>query len=295
MAELSLPGDTTTPRRRPLPDLNRGLVLGWPSLMLWVFAALPLLILMAVSLSHNVEGGSWALGMGLENYRRLLGPRYLEILLYSLMVSALVAVVSVAIAFPFAFFISRLSHRVQVLWLVFLLAGLSLSEVLVAFAWQVMLSRNIGLSQVLVWAGLMARPVSLQPSFGAVLTALVYFVLPYTFLLFYPPLSRMDDSLLDAARTMGASPLRSFLTVVIPIHRIPLIGSLLLVFVFVLGAYVTPTQLGRPEHWTLSVHITDQATTAFNLPFAAALAILLMGVALLLVGFTARLGRREAG
>lgn len=274
-------------------DINRGLVIGWPSLMIWIFAALPLLILLVVSLSQNIEGGSWELGLGLENYQRLLEPRYLQILLYSLGVSALVAVISVTLAFPLAFFITRLSRRAQVAWLVFLLASLSLSEVLIAFAWQVMLSRNIGISQVLVWLGLLQRPVSLQPGFGAVLTALVYFVLPYTFLLFYPPLSRLDNSLLDAARTLGAGPVRVFFSVVLPMHKIPLIGSLILVFVFVLGAYVTPTQLGRPQHWTLSVHITDQATTAFNLPFAAALAMLLMLVSLLMVGFTSWLGRGE--
>lgn len=67
-----------------------------------------------------------------------------------------------------------------------------------------------------------------------------------------------------------------------------------MVFVFTLGAYLLPQVLGRPQHWTLSVLITDQAIFQSNLPFAAAMAIFLMLVSLALVGLTMMLGSREA-
>jgi putative spermidine/putrescine transport system permease protein len=203
-----------------------------------------------------------------------------------------VAVIAVAIGFPFTWFVSRLGHGAQVLWLVGLMCVLTLSEVLVAFAWQILLSRTIGISNLLVAVGLLDRAVSLQPSLGAVGVALVYLVLPYTFLLFYPPLSRLDRSLLEAATTMGAGPAKGFWTVILPVMRMPIIGAGILVFVYVLGAYVAPSQLGQPEHWTISVYITDEATTAFNLPFASAMAMVLLAVCLGLVIVTARLGRR---
>jgi putative spermidine/putrescine transport system permease protein len=67
-----------------------------------------------------------------------------------------------------------------------------------------------------------------------------------------------------------------------------------MVFVFNLGAYLLPQVLGRPEHWTLSVHITDQAVFQSNIPFAAAMAIFLMLVSLALVGLTLLLGRERS-
>ena len=66
-----------------------------------------------------------------------------------------------------------------------------------------------------------------------------------------------------------------------------------MVFVFNLGAYVLPQVLGKPQHWTLSVLITDQAVMQANMPFAAAMAIFLMVVSLALVGLTLMLGQEK--
>ena len=92
---------------------------------------------------------------------------------------------------------------------------------------------------------------------------------------------------------LGASPLRTFFLVVIPVMRSSIISALIMVFVFNLGAYVLPQVLGRPQHWTLSVLITDQAIFQSNLPFAAAMAIFLMVVSLALVGVTLMLGQQR--
>ena len=111
-------------------------------------------------------------------------------------------------------------------------------------------------------------------------------------LLLYPPLSRLDPELPEAARTMGASPLRTFITVVVPLLRPSILAGLIMVFVFVLGAYLIPQILGRPQHWTLSVLITDQAIYQSNLPFAAALAVFLLAASLGLIVLTLAIGRR---
>lgn len=259
------------------------------AIILVLLAATPILLIFYASFGTNVPAGGWEAVFTTENYERFLQPRFLGILTFSLGVSALVAVLAVAIGFPFSWFITRLSRRGQIAWLVFVLAVLSLSEVLVAFSWQVLLSKTLGIPNWLFQLGLLPTKVSMQPGFWALVVSMTYTVVPYTILLFYPPLSRLDPSLTEAARTMGATPTRTFFTVVIPNMRQPIIGGWILVFVYVLGAYVTPTQLGRPQHWTMSVHITDQATTTFNLPFASAMAIVLMVVALGLVAITSRL------
>jgi putative spermidine/putrescine transport system permease protein len=83
---------------------------------------------------------------------------------------------------------------------------------------------------------------------------------------------------------MGASPWRTFWTVVVPICRPIIVAGFLLVFVFTLGSYLIAAILGRPEHWTLSVFISDQANFNANVPFAAAMAIFLTVLSLAIVG-----------
>lgn len=95
---------------------------------------------------------------------------------------------------------------------------------------------------------------------------------------------------------MGASGPRAFFGVILPNLRGAIMGAFILVFVFTLGSYLLPQLLGRSEHWTLSVHITDQAVYQANLPFAAAMSVFLMLAALALVGLASLAGRdRRAG
>jgi putative spermidine/putrescine transport system permease protein len=136
--------------------------------------------------------------------------------------------------------------------------------------------------------------VSLSPGFGAVLTGMVYQALPYAVLVLYPSVSRLDPSLVEAARTLGASPLLAFFNLVVPTLRNALLATFIMVFVFALGSYLLPQLLGRPQHWTLSVLITDQAIYQSNMPFAAAMAVFLVLVSLALVGLSLLIGRRGA-
>ena len=171
---------------------------------------------------------------------------------------------------------------------------LSLSEVIIGFAWSTLFSRTAGITNLFG----RRRPDGASrwrcsPSFGAVLTGMVYQALPYTILVLYPALVRLDPTLLEAARTLGASPVRAFFNVVVPALRNTIVATLIMVFVFALGSYLLPQILGRPQHWTLSVLITDQAIYQSNMPFAAAMAVFLVLMSLALVGLTLLVGRRE--
>lgn len=161
---------------------------------------------------------------------------------------------------------------------------------LIAFSWQILLSRTGGIANILVWVGLVEKSFAMTPSAGAVLAALVYLAVPFSVLLLYPAISRLDRSFTEAARTLGASPLRSFFTVVIPITRPAIISSGVTIFVLTLGAIVVPQVLGKPQHWTLSVLITDQAIFNFNMPFASALAVVLLIISASVIAVVTRLG-----
>src|SRR3546814_18641309 len=101
--------------------------------------------------------------------------------------------------------------------------------------------------------------VALVPNFAAVLTGMVYQALPYTILVIYPALVRLDNSFMEAELTLGASPLRAFFTIVIPMMRNNIVATPIMVFVFALGAYLLPQILARPQNWHLSAMIPHRA------------------------------------
>ncbi|RKF17092.1 ABC transporter permease [Roseovarius spongiae] len=256
--------------------LGRVLDLVPSSVMIGVFFVVPFVLILLTSFSVETETGDYALGFSLAHFERFATWFYIERALFSAGLCALIALLSLLIAFPFTYLLTRFGPRTQTLWLIYILAQLSLSEVLIAFSWQILLSRTGGVANILVWVGLAEKSFAMAPSAGAVLAALVYLAVPFSVLLLYPAISRMDKALTEASRTLGASPLRSFFTVVIPVTRPAIISSGVTIFVLTLGAIIVPQVLGKPEHWTLSVLITDQAIFNFNMPFASALAVVLL-------------------
>lgn len=262
----------------------------FPSAMLLTFFVVPFGLMIAVSFFQRSSGGFYEPIVTIDNYARFFTLFFARILGFSLMLAAGVAAICIAVGAPFTYLLTRMKRRVQVPWLVALLGVLSLSEVIIGFAWSTLLSRTAGITNLLVPLGLMEGPQALTPGLGAVLAGMVYQAFPYSVLVLYPSFSRLDPSLAEAGRTLGASPLRAFSTVILPAMRQTLLATFIIVFVFALGSYLLPQLLGRPQHWTLSVLVTDQAIYQSNMPFAAAMAVFLVLSSLALVGLTMLVG-----
>ncbi|MDO5642784.1 MAG: ABC transporter permease subunit [Paracoccus sp. (in: a-proteobacteria)] len=263
----------------------------WPALMLGVFFLVPFGIMLAVSVAHRDPSGFYEWGFEWASYARFMSAFFLRVMAVSLLVSLAAAAICVVIALPFTVFLAGMSNRIQTVVLVVLLAVLALSEVIIGFALSTLLSQTAGVGNLLFRLGLTDAARAYTPSLFALITGLCYIGFPFAVLVLYPPVSRLDPEITEAARTMGASDMRAFFGVTLPGLRGAITGAFILVFVFTLGSYLLPQLLGRPQHWTLSVHITDQAIYQSNLPFAAAMSVFLMLVALALVGLAALAGR----
>jgi len=279
-------------RREPPRTLADYGPLFFPAAMLIVFFVLPFGTMIAVSFFKRQQGGFYTPDFVFDNYARFLSAFFGGVLGFSLLLAIVVAICCVVLALPFTYLLTRMSRRAQIVWLVALLSILSLSEVIIGFAWSTLFSRTAGITNLFVTLGLMEQAVALTPSAGAVLTGMVYQAFPYTVLVLFPALVRLDPTLTEAARTLGASPVKAFFTVVVPALRNTIIATLIMVFIFALGSYLLPQLLGRPQHWTLSVLITDQAIYQSNMPFAAAMAVFLVLVTLALVALTVIAGRK---
>jgi len=271
------------------------LIAAYPTVMLAAFFLVPFVIMIVVSFYHRLEGSQsgYEPGFELTHYARFFSKLFIERILVSIEFASIAALLSVLVAFPFTYFLSRFTRRWQVVTLVFILSVLSLSEVIVAYSWSVLLSRTAGISNLFVFLGFMDKPTSWTPSYAAVLFGLTYFNLPFATLIMYPQCTRLDRELTEASQTLGASPIRTFFTVVVPLLWPTIMTAFIVLFVFTMGAFVTPLWLGKPEHGMFAIYIQDQALNRGNVPFAAAMSIFFMVTTLLLVLFTVWLGRKK--
>ncbi len=272
-------------------SFGRLLTLVPPSIAIGLFFVIPFSLIVLSSVAHQLQSGDFVFGFDTAHYERFFTSIFIGRAVYSAILSFSIAVISLLIAFPFTYVLTGFSKRTRTIWLVYILAQLSLSEVLIAFSWQILFSRTAGITNLAVWLGVLDKPFSLAPSALAVLVGLVYLALPFAVLLLFPALSRLDRSLIEASQTLGASPVRTFFTVVLPVSRPALISGGVTVFVLTLGAIIVPQVLGRPGHWTLSVLITDQAIYNSNMPFASALAVILLLMSGAVIGVVGWLNR----
>lgn len=264
----------------------------YPTFMMGVFFLIPFIIMLVVSFFARTAS-TYEPGFEFTHYARFFSPLFTTHLLVSVQFSVLASILSVAAAVPFTYFISRFRRRPQVIALVFLLCVLTLSEVIVAYSLSVVMSRSSGLPSFVEWLGLIDKARSWYPGYLANLFGLSFFNIPFAVLILFPSCTRLDRELTEAAQTMGASPFRSFTTIVLPLLDRTIMAALVLLFVFTMGAFVTPSWLGRPEDTMMAQLIANQALNRGNIPFAAALSMFFMAVTIILSLITVRLRRGD--
>lgn len=313
--------DTGAPAQARAPYVRQAVLPALLWTVVLVLCVVPLLLVIVISFGQKVEGAGWKWAFTFENYRRFfVGANwpeettrlYLIQLYWSLRYAVVASLLAVVTALPFTYLLTRRSRRAQARWLVFLLASLSLSEVFIVMGWDILLSNNSGLPALFAATGLtdwlkatgwfnvlrewgLANPrnVKFKTSELATVLTMSYLVWPYAVILLYPALSRLDPSLAEAARTMGARPWTVARTVILPAVRLPLIGTTMLLFVFLLGSYVVVTVFADPAKQTTSVSVYEHVRgSTLNAPFGATQSVILLVTAAVFLVIGQRLSRR---
>ncbi len=250
--------------------------------------ALPLGIVIVLSLLTRGDYGGAEQPWTGEAYRRLFDPLYALILWRSLWMAAVATALCLLLGFPLALYISRArKHRGLLLQLVIL--PFWTSFLIRTYAWLFLL-RDTGLiNTALLKVGAIHQPLPLLYNDGAVLLGLVYGYLPFMVLPLYAALERIDPSLAEAAADLGAKPLTITLRVIAPLAGSGILAGCLLVFIPSLGAYLTPDLMGGGRTVMVGNLVQNQFTTARDWPFGSAVALALMCItALLLLLFLRR-------
>jgi putative spermidine/putrescine transport system permease protein len=162
--------------------------------------------------------------------------------------------------------------------------------------WTILLGTEGLVNAALLGMGLITEPLLLMRSFWSVVLGMVHVLLPFMVLSIATVLGRIDPAYGEAAATMGATPLRSFLSVTLPLSVQGIAAGSVIVFCLTIGAYITPLWLGRGHVTVMAIGIHEQMVTLVDWPGGAASAMLLTFATLMLLAayglFLQRYARR---
>jgi len=258
---------------------SRGPLLVVPSaLWLGLFFTLPLIIVILISLVERGRAGGvrTPLVFTLEYYQRLADPLYLSILWRSVRIALVVTSVCVLLGYPLAVFMSRSLVRVRGALLLLVMIPFWTNFLVRTYAIKLMLGADGLVNSLLVSTGMVQAPLSLLFNEFAVVLGLVYGYLPFAVLPMYASVEKFDGRLMEAAADLGANLRRAFLRVMLPLTLPGVLAAVVLVFVPVVGAFITPDIMGGGKIEMIGTLINRQFGVARNWPFGSAMSLALM-------------------
>ncbi|MBV8188425.1 MAG: ABC transporter permease [Alphaproteobacteria bacterium] len=298
MTASALP-TTDMPTRFAPPRLLVGVAMLLPALgFLLAFLVLPSVILLSYSVLSQPQSGDIGLPFTASSYQRLISsPAYRHVAMTTLRVALFTSLFTSLLAYPLAMAIaygrplfSRITMSLVVLPLV-------VSVVVRTYGWQLVLG-NSG-TGVLNWLlhvlGAGTAPVQVMFTEWAIVIASVHVFLPLMVLPLAASLARIEPSLNEAARVLGAPAWRAFVRITLPLSVPGLIAGLTIVFSLTAASYVTPQMVGGSRGLMLGVLLEQQINTSFDWPMGAAIAAVMVGIALgATAGVEWLVGRRAA-
>lgn len=209
-------------------------------------------------------------------------PVYLRVLTRTLLASAIVTVVTVALAFPYAYVLVRTSSALaRKALLVALFLPFFIGQVVRAYGWLIVLGKEGLVNQGLVALGL--PPQNLLFNLPSVIFGLVQYMLPFAVLLVIPAITAIAEDLELAAESLGASWTAAFRTVVLPLARPGLIGAAVVVFTLTMTDFAIPEILGGGSNDFIASAVYDSFFQISNPGLGAALSLVLVAIGSVLV------------
>ena len=228
-------------------------------LPMYIFSILfvlgPLLYMIALSFATNHEGLGVTFRFTLENFRKMADPVYVG---------------------TFGYFMAKQSKRGKRLLMFLIMVPFWTSSLLRMYGWIIVLQAKGIVNTVLIRLGLIRVPIKILYSYPAVLIGMVYALLPFMILSVYSSVEKMDWTLVEAAKDLGASNWKAFSTVTLKLTLPGLLSGVILTFIPSMGLFFIADILGGNKIVLVGSLIQDQLGRGGNWPFAAALSVILM-------------------
>ncbi|SHO43649.1 ABC transporter permease [Desulfopila aestuarii] len=274
-----------------------GLFIFLTPVLLWLLLLIvvPHLELLMMSLQGKDDMGKavWTFA----NYRHFFVEKiYWYTFVRTALYAITVTVLTFCVTFPVAFYITKVvSPKFSGFLTILLLMPFWVSELVRVYGWMILLRESGVINHLLVSSGLMDSPVEMLYNDISMLMGLVYTSMLFMVVPLISALEGMDDSLIEAAHDLGASPLTIFFRIIIPYAAPGITSGSIVVFMLALGNYLTPKLMGGKNSLWFTEQIYNEFIASFNWNQGAAFGFLLLALSSVIIWFGLKLSRQELG
>ncbi|MDO4746050.1 MAG: ABC transporter permease [Bacillota bacterium] len=263
------------------------------SIWMIIFVMLPLIYILVISfMTRNVYGGI-EYTFTLENYKEMLQPLYLKVIWKSLKLAFLTTVVCLLVGYPLAYWIASKPSKTSAKLLMLVMIPYWTSSLVRLYSLNLLAMPNGFLNVFLMKLHIISEPLDLLYSDTMVMFGLITAMLPFSVLPLYSSIEKLDKSLIEASKDLGANSATTFRKVTIPQTMPGIVGCVLLVFIPSLGMYYVPEMLGGGKVMLVGTLVKNQFLVTKNWPFGASLAILLIMITLAMMWIYTRVGKLD--
>ena len=240
-----------------------------------VFVGGPLVMMVVLSFLTR-DGWSYALSFTWENYAALFTEQYLNVFRTSLSLACLSTVLVILLGYPFGLSAALSPDKFRRFYLSAQMIPYWVNSLLRLYGWIIIFRANGLLDKVLMGLGLTDEPLKLLYTYPAVVVGMVYVLLPFMFTSVYQVAEKLDLTCVEAARDLGASKMKAFFTVILPLTAPGLKTGVILTFIPSMGLFFIAQILGGNKIVLVGSLIEELLMKAHNQPMAAALSVVLM-------------------
>jgi spermidine/putrescine transport system permease protein len=235
----------------------------------------PLIFMVLLSFATNQGASGFTWDLTLANYRKLADPVYLDTFRKSLGLAFFSTLIIIAIGYPAGYCMSRLSKKGKTIMLLSIVIPFGVNSLIRLYGIIILLQSKGVVNSLLLRLHLIKEPLKMLYSYPAVVLGMVYALLPFMILAIYSSAEKLDWTLVEAARDLGASKAKAFATIIFPLTLPGLFSGVVLSFVPAMGLFFIADFLGGNKIVLVGSLIQDQMTRGSNWPFAAAIATVL--------------------
>ena len=213
----------------------------------------------------------------LSHYQRFFSdPFYRDFMWRSFKVAAYCTPITLLLGYPFAYVMARSSPNVRLALTLVLVIQFFTSYIVRTYALILVLGGNGIINRALLYLGVIDRPIKMLFNEVGVAIGLILVPLPFMIFPIYSVLKNIESNLEVAAASLGASRIRTFFHVTLPLSLPGVLAGIVLVFLFDLTAYIMPGMLGGGYFNMVANIIQEQAMAVLNKQFAAAMSVVLL-------------------
>ncbi|WP_127836324.1 ABC transporter permease [Clostridium prolinivorans] len=254
-------------------------------ILVWMIAffVVPLIFIIIVSFCTRGETGEIIYKFTLSNYIKLLNPLYIKIFFNSIIIAVFTTLICLILGYPFAYIVANAKKRYKPILLLLIILPFFTNSLIRTYSMIILLRSEGIINSYLIKFHIISQPLKLLYNNISVMIGMTYMMFPFMVLPLYASIEKLDKRFIEAGADLGATRLKIFFKIVLPLTKGGIISGSMLVFVPALGLFFITDLMGGSKVVLMSNLIKNQFLTARNWPLGSAISVLLIAIMVLAI------------